>query len=280
MRHRWQVKRENPSQADDWLMTYADMITLLLCFFAIFLSISIPKKAVPQKVEIAQLVPLPVPPTVLEPAKSIEGDEPPVRTNPIPVRTDAASVEASEAPPSQTIVDIRPFAQSEIVDTLKSQGRADIEQKGDRITTLEISSAAFFDSGSAALSTSGESILRDVTVDLKSDKLKDYEITVEGHTDDTPINTSRFPSNWELSTARASAVVHFFLDQGIPARKLRAAGYADTFPKAPNRDANGNAIPENQTQNRRVVIKMEKIDRAEQDSVTKLDAAFAASTAP
>jgi chemotaxis protein MotB len=182
--------------------------------------------------------------------------------------------------PSQTIVDIRPFAQSEIVDTLKSQGRADIVQKGDRITTLEISSAAFFDSGSAALNTSGESILRDVAVDLKSDKLKDYEITVEGHTDDTPINTSRFPSNWELSTARASAVVHFFLDQGIPARKLRAAGYADTFPKAPNRDANGNAIPENQTQNRRVVIKMEKIDKAEPDSVTKLDAVLAASTVP
>ena len=274
-------------------MTYADMITLLLCFFAIFLSISIPKKAVPQNMEIAQPMPLPVPPTVLEgsverahqptqipvAAISAEVDEPPPRANAIPVKADASSVEASEAP-SQTVVDTRPFAQSEIVDILKSQGRADIEQKGDRITTLEISSAAFFDSGSAALSKAGESILRDVAVDLKSDKLKDYQITVEGHTDDTPINTPRFPSNWELSTARASAVVHFFLDQGIPALKLRAAGYADTFPKAPNRDANGNAIPENQTQNRRVVIKMEKIDKAERDSATKLDAAFATSTVP
>jgi chemotaxis protein MotB len=74
--------------------------------------------------------------------------------------------------------------------------------------------------------------------------------------------------------------VHYFLDQGIPALKLRAAGYADTFPRAPNRDANGNAIPENQTQNRRVVIKMEKIDKAEHDSVTNLDAALATSTVP
>jgi flagellar motor protein MotB len=171
-------------------MTYADMITLLLCFFAIFLSITIPKKAVPQKVEIAQLVLLPVPPTVLEPAKSAEVDEPLARADTARVNADASSVEANEAP-SQSVVDTRPFAQSEIVDTLKSQGRADIEQKGDRITTLEISSAAFFDSGSSALSQSGESILRDVTVDLKSDKLKDYEITVEGHTDDTPINTAR-----------------------------------------------------------------------------------------
>ena len=275
-------------------MTYADMITLLLCFFAIFLSISLPKKAVLQKLEIAQPMPAPALPPAIEgnmpfripqrahpptedsvPAISREADESPVRENTVPVRADASPVDANEAA-SQTVVDVRPFAQSEIVDLLKSQGRAEIVQKGDRITTLEISSAAFFDSGSAALSKAGESILRDVTTDLKSDKLKDYQITVEGHTDDSPINTPRFPSNWELSTARASAVVHFFLDEGIPARKLRAAGYADTFPKAPNRDANGNAIPENQTQNRRVVIKMEKIDKAENDLVAKLDTALAA----
>jgi chemotaxis protein MotB len=207
-------------------------------------------------------------------AISREADESPARENTVPVKADAAPAEVSEVP-SQTVVDVRPFAQSEIVDLLKSQGRADIVQKGDRITTLEISSAAFFDSGSAALSKAGESILMDVTTDLKSDRLKDYQITVEGHTDDSPINTPRFPSNWELSTARASAVVHFFLDEGIPARKLRAAGYADTFPKAPNRDANGNAIPENQTQNRRVVIKMEKIDKAENDLVEKSDTALA-----
>jgi flagellar motor protein MotB len=278
-------------------MTYADMITLLLCFFAIFLSISLPRKAVPQTVEMAQSVPPRVQPTVIQGNMPFNGvkrvdqptedavaaisgstDEPPARANTVH-GAEASPFQASEAP-SQTVLDTRPFAQSEIVDMLKSQGRADIEQKGDRITTLEISSAAFFDSGSAALSKAGESILSDVTVDLKSEKLKDYQITVEGHTDDTPINTSRFPSNWELSTARASAVVHFFLDEGIPARKLRAAGYADTFPKAPNRDANGNAIPENQTQNRRVVIKMEKIDRAEDDSVTKLDAALAGSAVP
>jgi len=101
-----------------------------------------------------------------------------------------------------------------------------------------------------------------MAVDLRSNRFKDYQITVEGHTDDTPISTARFPSNWELSTARASAVVHFFLDQGIPALKLRAAGYADTFPKAPNRDVNGIAIPQNQSQNRRVVIKLERIEKA------------------
>jgi len=152
-----------------------------------------------------------------------------------------------------------PVSLSQIADNLKAQGPANFEQKGDRITTLEVSSAAFFDSGSAVLSNSGKSILRDVAANLKSDKFKDYRITVEGHTDDSPIHTAQFPSNWELSTARAAAVVHFFLDQGISAEKLRAAGYADTFPKAPNRDANGNPISANRAQNRRVVIKLEKI---------------------
>ena len=134
-----------------------------------------------------------------------------------------------------------------------------------------MSSAAFFDSGSATLSAAGAAILRGELDKLNSDQYEDYEITVEGHTDDTPIHTAQFPSNWELSTARAAAVVHFLLDQGIPAQKLRAAGYADTFPKLPNHDADGNPIPENQAQNRRVVIKLEKIDPADRDPAAKLD---------
>jgi chemotaxis protein MotB len=150
-----------------------------------------------------------------------------------------------------------------IVDRLQSQGTPAVAQQGDRITILQISSAAFFGSGYAALSGAGKAILRDVAVTLKSDAYAGYNISIEGHTDDAPINTAQFQSNWELSTARAAAVVRFFLEQGIPARKLTAAGYADTFPVAPNRTSDGTVIPENQARNRRVVIKLEKIDKAE-----------------
>ncbi|HTK83477.1 MAG TPA: OmpA family protein, partial [Patescibacteria group bacterium] len=132
-----------------------------------------------------------------------------------------------------------------------------------RITTIDMNSATFFPSGSATLSDDGKAVLVKVLESLNTSQYQDFIITVEGHTDDVPISTAQFPSNWELSTARAAAVVRFFIEQGIPATKLRASGYADVMPKVPNRDADGNAIPANQAQNRRVVIKLEKIDKDE-----------------
>ena len=256
MRPRWQAKLATADHTDDWLMTYADMITLLLCFFAIFLSISITKKDAAPKVEMAQPVPAPVRHVIF-----LNGR--------LPFPDRERSDEAAEPPPAAitTPVDVAPeleiVSPFEIAAMPAAPEASDATPKGDRITMLEFGSAAFFDSGSATLSLSGQSILRKVAADLGAGTFDDYRITVEGHTDDTPIKTAQFPSNWELSTARASAVVHFLLDHGIPAARLRAAGYADTFPKAPNRDAAGNAMPQNQAQNRRVVIKLEKIDKAE-----------------
>ncbi|MFA4995021.1 MAG: OmpA family protein [Bdellovibrionales bacterium] len=238
-----------PSHADDWLITYADMITLLLCFFVLFLVMSIAKKQVLPPVEPPKIVAKTdvevLPPQILLPD---------VFKNIPPRYEDEMEEEVAQKqlvlPP---VIEARPTPQK----------MAKAEPKGDRITILEIDSSAFFDRGSATLSGSGRTLLQDVVGKLKSDEFRDYQITVEGHTDDTPINTAQFPSNWELSTARASAVARFLLDQGIAATKLRASGYADTFPKVPNHDADGNVLPHNQAQNRRVVIKLEKIEKAE-----------------
>jgi flagellar motor protein MotB len=289
MRPRPGTRREPVRHADDWLMTYADMITLLLCFFAIFLSISIAKKDVPKQVaSVAAVAPPVQPPDFLEDNLPFHGveradgptqdatavtppkfDEPPAPQKSEPAAPEAPPVAATPAPGATSVA---AAASSPVApQTAAAPAPTPPGPKGDRITILEMSSAAFFDSGSATLSPAGAAILRGELGKLNSDQYEDYEITVEGHTDDTPIRTAQFPSNWELSTARAAAVVHFLLDQGIPARKLRAAGYADTFPKLPNRDADGNPIPENQAQNRRVVIKLEKIDPAERDPGTKLD---------
>ena len=268
MTQRWQRKRDVVSHTDDWLMTYADMITLLLCFFAIFLTVSTTRKDLSSKAPVRQLaaaiaaIPQPAPPRAILP-DAIYGEfhkpEALARATVPAAAVDAPAVKAEpvSVPPPVEAARVSP---PKFADDLKSRAAADIEQKGDRITTIDMNSAAFFDRGSALLSDAGKSILQEVVGNLTSDRFRGYQITVEGHTDDTPISTALFPSNWELSTARASAVARFLLDQGIPAQRLRAAGYADTFPKAPNRDANGDAIPENQAQNRRVVIKLEKID--------------------
>ena len=279
--------RQSDRSADDWLMTYADTITLLLCLLVVLLALVNNKRHADQQVTSplnveAAAVPVGIfknslPINDLLPSMQPDSDD------------DDASTEAVQVPsvplvkkPQRTVAVISPIPVPATPETstlesktasaalsislpqriglspLQDAGR--VEQEGRHVTTFSFNSTAFFGSGSATLSNSGEVILQDVVTDLKSEEFKDYLVTVEGHTDDAPIGTSEFPSNWELSTARAAAVVQFFLDRGIPARRLRAAGYADTFPLVSNRDANGKAIPENQAKNRRVVIALEKVE--------------------
>ena len=225
---------------DDWLMTYADMITLLLCFFAILLAVSVPKV---EKLEQARREMM----QKFAPTNTQKGRFPVQPNN------------QAGGEPNKLLMNL-----PSIVDKFPNANPAQAPEKtGDRITTIDMNSAAFFPSGNATLTDDGKEILRDVLAKLNTAQYKDFVITVEGHTDDNPIQTTQFPSNWELSTARAAAVVRYFIEQGIPPTHLRAAGYADAVPKVPNRDANGDPIPANQAQNRRVVIKLEKVDKAD-----------------
>lgn len=81
-----------------------------------------------------------------------------------------------------------------------------------------------------------------------------YSVAVEGHTDDIPISSNEFPSNWELSTARASRVVRYLISKGANSSNLFASGYADTKSRVPNLDEFGRPIAENRAENRRVEI--------------------------
>jgi chemotaxis protein MotB len=240
---------------DDWLMTYADMITLLLCFFAVFLSVSVPKTEVFEQARRQ----------VLEEFSDVSDE-------------DVIELSQTGDPHANVINNALPS----FVDrhhtgegNLSSEGFSGSDGNkrghkppppqpaGDRIITMEIPSAAFFSSGSTTLSEEGKRLLRQLrATNLRPEIIEGYVVTIEGHTDDSPINTAQFPSNWELSTGRAAAVVRYLIENGIPPQQLRAAGYGDTFPKFPNRDAFSQPIPTNQQQNRRVVIKLEKIEKA------------------
>lgn len=131
-------------------------------------------------------------------------------------------------------------------------GNENVRIVGDRFL---LPSELLFASGSAELGEAGRreldklaGILLDVAERIPDDV--DWILRVDGHTDKIPINTPRFPSNWELSTARAVAVVRYLAAQGVPERRMVAAGFGEFFPVA-----EGNS-PEALRKNRRIELKL------------------------
>ncbi len=216
-------KRRDDEDVDAWLMTFADMATLLLCFFVLLFAMSSPDTTQFKKVAEA------------------------LREHGF----------YNDAVPAEDPFD---KLKKELAMSLGASGydqfMAVSEQ--DKVVALELSSSAFFEKGSASFSREALPMLNMILAHLKPMATEKLVVSVEGHTDDTPMSGSQFPSNWELSTARAANVVRFLIANHFPPEKLRAVGFADTQPKAANRDARGNPIPVNQELNRRVVIRMLK----------------------
>jgi chemotaxis protein MotB len=114
--------------------------------------------------------------------------------------------------------------------------------------SVEINASLLFAPGDSALGREAVTALDAVAQVLAP---APFPITVEGHTDNIPINTFRFPSNWELSAVRASTVARLFIDNGVAPDRLTAAGYADQRPVADN------ASEEGRSRNRRVTVLIE-----------------------
>ncbi|EWH01296.1 OmpA/MotB family protein [Halomonas sp. BC04] len=117
--------------------------------------------------------------------------------------------------------------------------------EGQQGITLRIDDNLLFSSGQADLTAQGREVLgslREVLGAFEGD------VSVEGHTDSIPIATARFPSNWELSSARAIAVLRYLAELGVGIERLRAVGYAETRPLESNDTAEGRAM------NRRVEL--------------------------
>lgn len=105
-----------------------------------------------------------------------------------------------------------------------------------------------FDSGRTEVKRSGQKALEEIAAVLKT---VPRQFQVAGHTDDVPIQTERFPSNWELSTARAIEVVRFLVAHGVPSTALSAAGYGEFDPVTPNKSDEG------RRRNRRIEITLQ-----------------------
>lgn len=121
---------------------------------------------------------------------------------------------------------------------------------------LQFVDGQFYETASAELLPGGKEIIDRLMSTLDSLQFYSYHIDVEGHTDDRPIATDRYPSNWELSTARASNVIRYFISQGFPPERMKASGYAEMHPLVSNRDEYGNPLPHNMALNRRIVMRI------------------------
>jgi chemotaxis protein MotB len=142
-----------------------------------------------------------------------------------------------------------------LVTNLKKEleaGQIQVQQLRDGLS-VNVAQDILFASGSAALDKSGREVLQRVSEQLKQTS---YQIVVSGHSDNKPIGKGiqgRYPTNWELSGARAASVVRLFEETGIPSARLMAVGMADTKPVAPN------DTPEGRTRNRRIEIRLRPV---------------------
>jgi chemotaxis protein MotB len=233
-------EEEHKAGAPEWMATYADTVTLLLCFFVLLFAMSSVDsqkyKAVVQSLSGSL--------GVLDSGTTVSL-EPLINNYPSDNPTDTPSE-------SEELLEMQEEIQKVLEESkLDGQVRLEINERGLLIRFLE---NVLFDSGKDNLTPQAMEIIDKVSAILKDTPKK---ILVEGHTDNVPISTFKFPSNWELSTTRAVNVVKYMIDHnGIEAIRLSASGYSDQHPISENNSIEG------RKNNRRVdmVILRSKVD--------------------
>lgn len=243
---------EEHANHERWLVSYADFITLLFAFFVVMYSISQVNESkyrvLSNTLEDAFNQPeLSVQPIQIgETAKS---------NPPNLIQLNASAIKDKTGQGGGEHEGDMPDEFKQIADKIeKAFGdlmRQDLVtlRGNEEWLEVEMRSSLLFDSGDATLSNNALELLGKVSEILKEQK---NAVRVEGFTDNVPIHTARYPSNWQLSSARAAAVVQLFIEQGIDATRLVAAGYGEFQPVA------ANDTPENRTKNRRVVLMISK----------------------
>ncbi|MBI4925911.1 MAG: OmpA family protein [Bdellovibrio sp.] len=128
-------------------------------------------------------------------------------------------------------------------------------------------STVFFDTLSSAISDKGKKILEELAkkiITRETAEKRKYKIVIEGHSDSRPVLSGIYPSNWELSGARSARVARLFIENGFEKERLTAISYSDAFPVVPERKPTGEFDEESLSKNRRVVI---RILEPKQDSI-------------
>jgi len=195
---------------DRWLLSYADFITLLFAFFTTMYASS----TVDQHKLASVAVGL---------QKALDAAQ--IETAP-PSKLPSASASML----TQEQLDARAVLEHDLADDLRN-GRMELLEDA-RGLVLSIPEASAFATGSADLSEGAQQAIGRLARSLNE---VGNSLLIEGHTDDVPIHSARFASNWELSTARATAVVQWLIErEGMTPSRLSAAGYGEFHPRVPN----------------------------------------------
>jgi len=238
-----QLEAEESGNA--WIVTFADMMTLILVFFILLYTLSeFEDEAYRDLVSSVQIIDGEGSQiSVIDFAKS-QGRNP----EPLQIVEDMLGLN----PTDQVIEVIKPVLVSELESMIEStelSDSIDLAQDGDQII-LQIDGRLLFPSGKADLKDEARAVFSNLSFMFR--EYADYRIAIRGHTDDRDIETIQFPSNWELSAVRATTVLRYFIQQGIDPERMTATGYADFIPLVDN------STPENRARNRRVEFVLEK----------------------
>jgi len=220
-------RQEAPHHRDRWMVSYADFITLLFAFFVVLYS-----AAQVDKHRAAQVA------SAIQTAFHQNGSLPPPVAN-------GGSPQLPNAPPSSD--EQEAALKKQIEQTLAaeiSDGDVAVRSSPEGLV-ISLREVGFFDSGSAEIKASSADAFAQLAEILRQNV---SDIRIEGHTDNVPIHNSQFSSNWDLSTARATATIRLLIRYKLKPERMSAAGYAEFHPIA------GNDTPEGRANNRRVDI--------------------------
>lgn len=228
-----------------WLLSYSDLVTLLLSVFVMLLAITtlkdqLPTTPQPETPAVALHTATPLPPLFDEPEPAVV----PQPALPEPTQPPDPRPRLDEGEVAVTAPDLVAARWREALAKLGVPPSVAVDVRQNRVGIV-IGDGILFAPGQADLTTGGDGLLRRLAPTLAATR---GEVVVEGHSDSTPIGNRRFPSNWELSGGRAASVVRRLIELGLPADRLSAVGYADTRPLSAGSD------PASLARNRRVAI--------------------------
>ncbi len=236
---------EDEEAGNAWIVTFADMMTLILVFFILLYTLAdFEDDAYRDLIDSVQVMDGDGNQISVIDFATRKGRNP----EPLKVIEDVLGMNPGMVP----VENMKPALVSEMesmIDNADLADSVDLAFDADQIN-LQIDGRYLFTSGSAELKDRARFIFANLAQMFRDNA--DYRIAIRGHTDDQSIETRQFPSNWELSAVRATTVLRFFINQGIDPERMTATGYADHLPLV------ANDSPDNRARNRRVEFVLEK----------------------